>query len=317
MYKRQGDINTAIRAAIGGEEAGSVFQPNSDRFFPIVVRLAPEFRQNVEAINGLTIGVQDSATEKVTQIPLREVATVRLESGPLFIYREGQERYLPIKFSVRNRDLGGAISEAQRRIAEEIKLPPGYRIEWHGEFGHLQDAVKRLLVIVPITILLISLLLYLQFSSVADTLLSLTAIPMAAIGGVFALFVTGTPFSVSAAIGFVALFGISIMESIILLTYFNQLIDEGYERGAALVEACLVRLRPRLMTCLAAAVGLLPAAFSTEIGAQVQRPLALVIVGGMLFAPVLVLVVFPVLVGMFSRRGRQRAGSAAAPQPAE
>ncbi|TDM76540.1 hypothetical protein CEE96_11950, partial [Lactobacillus crispatus] len=134
-----------------------------------------------------------------------------------------------IKFSVRNRDLGGAISEAQRRIAEEIKLPPGYRIEWHGEFGHLQDAVKRLLVIVPITILLISLLLFLQFSSVADALLSLTAIPMAAIGGVFALFVTGTPFSVSAAIGFVALFGISIMESIILLTYFNQLIDEGYE----------------------------------------------------------------------------------------
>jgi cobalt-zinc-cadmium resistance protein CzcA len=312
-----GDINTAIRAAIGGEEAGNVYEPNSDRFFPIVVRLAPEFRQDIGAINNLTIGVQDSETSKVTQIPLKEVATVKLESGPLFIYREGQQRYLPIKFSVRGRDLGGAIHEVQRRIAEEVKLPAGYRIEWHGEFGHLQDAIKRLMVIVPITILLMSLLLYVQFASVVDTLLSLTAIPMAAIGGVFALLVTGTPFSVSAAVGFVALFGISIMESIILLSYFNELIEEGWERRSALVEACLVRLRPRMMTCLGAAVGLLPAAFSTAIGAQVQRPLALVVVGGMLFAPVLVLVVFPVLVDLFSRRTRQQVVSAAAPRMAE
>ncbi len=312
-----GDINTAIRAAIGGEEAGNVYEPDSDRFFPIIVRLAPEFRQNIEAINNLTIGVQDSETNKVTQVPLKEVASVKLQSGPLFIYRDGQQRYLPIKFSVRGRDLGGAIYEAQRRIAEEVKLPAGYRIEWHGEFGHLQDAVKRLMVIVPITILLMTLLLYVQFSSVVDTLLSLTAIPMAVIGGIFALFFTGTPFSVSAAIGFVALFGISIMESIILLTYFNQLIDEGRERRDALVEACLVRLRPRLMTCLAAAVGLLPAAFSTAIGAQVQRPLALVVVGGMLFAPVLVLVVFPVLVDLFSRRTRPEMSAETAPQAAE
>ncbi|MEW6450679.1 MAG: CusA/CzcA family heavy metal efflux RND transporter [Pseudomonadota bacterium] len=311
-----GDLNTAIRAAVGGEEAGNVYEPNSDRFFPIVVRLAPEFRQNIEAINNLTIGVKDSETSKVIQIPLKEVATVKLESGPLFIYREGQQRYLPIKFSVRGRDLGGAIYEAQRRIAEEVQLPPGYRIEWHGEFGHLQDAVKRLMVIVPITILLMTLLLYVQFSCVVDTLLSLTAIPMAAIGGIFALLVTGTPFSVSAAVGFVALFGISIMESIILLTYFNQLAEEGRERRAALVEACLVRLRPRLMTCLAAAVGLLPAAFSTAIGAQVQRPLALVVVGGMLFAPVLVLVVFPVLVDLFSRRARPQTSTETAPQAA-
>jgi len=311
-----GDINTAIRAAVGGEEAGNVYEPDSDRFFPIIVRLAPEFRQDIEAINNLTIGVQDPATGSVTQIPLKEVANVKLQSGPLFIYRDGQQRYLPIKFSVRGRDLGGAIYEAQRRIAEEVKLSPGYRIEWHGEFGHLQDAVKRLMVIVPITILLMTLLLYVQFSSVVDTLLSLTAIPMAVIGGIFALWLTGTPFSVSAAVGFVALFGISIMESIILLTYFNQLIDEGQERRAALVEACLVRLRPRLMTCLAAAVGLLPAAFSTAIGAQVQRPLALVVVGGMLFAPVLVLVVFPVLVDLFSRRGRPQARAEPASQAA-
>lgn len=312
-----GDINTAIRAAIGGEEAGNVYEPDSDRFFPIIVRLAPEFRQNIEAINDLTIGVQDSETNKVTQVPLKEVASVKLQSGPLFIYRDGQQRYVPIKFSVRGRDLGGAIYEAQRRIAEEVTLPNGYRMEWHGEFGHLQDAVKRLMVIVPMTILLMTLLLYVQFSSVTDTLLSLTAIPMAVIGGIFALLFTGTPFSVSAAIGFVALFGISIMESIILLTSFNQFIDEGRERRAALVEACLIRLRPRLMTCLAAAVGLLPAAFSTAIGAQVQRPLALVVVGGMLLAPVLVLVVFPVLVDLFSRRTRSETSTAMAPQAAE
>jgi heavy metal efflux system protein len=297
-----GDINAAIQTAIGGQAAGDLYEDGSDRHFPIIVRLAPKYRQNIEAINDLTIGVQNPTTNTITQIPLKEVAKVALVSGASFIYREQQQRYIPIKFSVRGRDLGSAVLEAQRRIAEQVKLPPGYRLEWVGEFGNLQDAITRLRVIVPVTILLIGILLYVNFSSFTDTMLGLSVIPMALIGGIFALLLTNTPFSVSAAIGFIALFGISVMEGIILLSYYNQLMGSGQERAAAIVQACQIRFRPVMMTCIAACVGLLPAALSTAIGAQVQRPLALVVVGGILLAPLLILVVFPVLIQLLSRR---------------
>lgn len=312
-----GDINSAVQTAIGGQAAGDAYEEGSDRHFPIVVRLAQPYRQSIEAINRLTIGSQNSTTNTVTQIPLKEVAKVSLVSGASFIYREQQQRYLPIKFSVRGRDLGGAVLEAQRKIAEEVKLPPGYRLEWVGEFGNLQDAITRLKIIVPITILLISVLLYFNFSSFVDTLLGLSVIPMAMIGGIFALVLTGTAFSVSAAIGFIALFGISVMEGIILLSYYNQLIDTGKDRIAALSEACQTRFRPVMMTCNAACVGLLPAAFSTAIGSQVQRPLALVVVGGILLAPSLVLLALPVLIGLFSRRDRQATDPGTVLEPAE
>ena len=312
-----GDINSAVQTAIGGQAAGDDYEESSDRHFPIVVRLAQPYRQSIEAIDRLTIGSQNSTTNTVTQIPLKEVAKVGLVSGASFIYREQQQRYLPIKFSVRGRDLGGAVLDAQREIADEVKLPPGYRLEWVGEFGNLQDAIKRLKVIVPVTILLISVLLYFNFSSLADTLLGLTVIPMAMVGGIFALVLTGTSFSVSAAIGFIALFGISVMEGIILLSYYNQLLETGKERFSALLEACQKRFRPVMMTCNAACVGLLPAAFSTAIGSQVQRPLALVVVGGILLAPALVLLVLPVLIGLFSRREQHTATPNAVPEPAE
>ncbi|RTL72335.1 MAG: efflux RND transporter permease subunit [Hyphomicrobiales bacterium] len=306
-----GDINAAIQTAIGGQAAGDVYEEGSDRHFPIMVRLAAEFRNDVETIRALVIAVPNSATNTTAQIPLGEVAKVELVSGASFIYREQQERYLPIKFSVRGRDLGSTILDAQQRVAEEVQLPAGYRLEWVGEFGNLQDAIKRLQVIVPMTILLIALLLYVNFSSVIDTLLGIAVIPMAMIGGVFALYLTGTPFSVSAAIGFIALFGIAVMEGIILLSYYNQLIDEGRPRKAAIMMACVTRFRPVMMTCCAACVGLLPAAFSTAIGAQVQRPLALVVVGGILLAPILVLVVMPVLIDLFSRRKQDQSGAPA------
>jgi hypothetical protein len=171
-------------------------------------------------------------------VPLSEVARVELVSGASFIYREQQERYIPIKFSVRGRDLGGAVLEAQQRVAAEVLLPPGDRLEWVGEFGNLQDAIKRLTVIVPVTILLIGVLLYIDFASWIDTLLGIAVIPMAMVGGIFALYATETPFSVSAAIGFIALFGIAVMEGIILLSYYNQLIDASTERAAAILRAC-------------------------------------------------------------------------------
>jgi cobalt-zinc-cadmium resistance protein CzcA len=309
-----GDVNAVVQAAIGGQAAGDLYEDGSDRHFPMVVRLAPRYRESLDAIANIMVAVPGGAG--VTQMPLSELATIKLVSGASFIYREQSQRYIPIKFGVRGRDLGGTVAEAQRVVAQRVELPPGYRLEWVGEFGNLQDAIERLKIVVPIGIGLIVCLLYLNFSSLIDTALVATVIPMAVIGGIFALVATGTEFSVSAAIGFVALFGIAVMEGIILLSYYNQLIEAGAEKAAALVEACHKRLRPVQMTCIAACVGLLPAAVSTGIGAQVQRPLALVVVGGILLAPVLILIVLPVLIDRFSRRHLGRRANPVV-QPAE
>ena len=298
-----GDINTTIRTAIGGDSAGDLYEPGSDRHFPIIVRLAPEYRRSAEAIQNLRIGAQ--GPNGITQVPLSEVASINLVSGAAYIYREQQERYLPIKFSVRERDLGSAIQEAQQKIEEQVQLPPGSRIEWVGEFGNLQDAIKRLSIVVPISLTLIAVLIWFNFGSVVDTVLTMTVIPMAVFGGVLGLLISGIPFSVSAAIGFIALFGISVMDGIIILSQYNALIDEGMERGAAILRTGELQLRPVLMTCVVAGVGLLPAALSTGIGSQVQKPLAVVVVAGMMLAPVVILVTLPALISMFSRRTRR------------
>ena len=298
-----GEINATVQAAIGGQAAGDVYENGSDRHFPMVVRLAPRYRENLEAISRIPIGVQGA--NGVTQVPLTEVATVQLVSGAYYIYREQQQRYVPVKFSVRGRDLGGAVLEAQKRVAENVKIPSGYRVEWVGEFSNLKNALQRLALAVPIAIALIGLLLYMSFGSLRDTLLAGSAIPMALVGGIFGLWLADMSFSISAAIGFVALFGIAAMNGIMVLSCYNRLIDAGREREAALSETCAVQMRPVLMTCAAACVGLLPAAFSTAIGSQVQRPLAIVVVGGTLLAPCLFLTVLPAAIGMFSRRTLQ------------
>jgi len=298
-----GDINATIKVAVGGDSAGDLYEPGSDRHFPIIVRLAPEYRKSAEAIHNLRIGVTGQGGA-ITQIPLSEVASINLISGAAYIYREGQERYLPIKFSVRNRDLGSAIQEAQDKVAEQVQLPPGSRVEWVGEFGNLQDAIKRLSIVVPISLALIGVLLFFNFGSMVDTLLAMSVIPMAIFGGVLGLLITGTPFSVSAAIGFIALFGIAVMDGIIILSQYNQLIDEGYERMRAVIRTGELQLRPVLMTCVVAGVGLLPAALSEGIGSQVQKPLAVVVVTGMMLAPIVILVTLPVLISVFSRRAR-------------
>ncbi|SJZ93433.1 cobalt-zinc-cadmium resistance protein CzcA [Enhydrobacter aerosaccus] len=295
-----GDINATVQAAIGGQAAGDLYENGSDRHFPMVVRLAPRYRENLEAIKRIPIGVQ--GPNGVTQVPLSEVATVQLVSGAFYIYREQQERYIPVKFSVRGRDLGSAVLEAQQRVAEKVKLPGGYHLEWVGEFGNLKNALNRLAIAVPIAISLILLLLYVSFGSVRDMLLAGSAIPLALTGGLLSLFLFGMPFSISAAIGFVALFGIAAMNGIMVLSCYNRLIDSGLEPNNALRQTCEQQMRPVLMTCVAACVGLLPAAFSTAIGSQVQRPLAVVIVGGTLLAPCLFLTVLPAAIGLFSRR---------------
>jgi cobalt-zinc-cadmium resistance protein CzcA len=300
-----GDINATIRAAIGGESAGDLYEPGSDRHFPIVVRLAPEYRKSAESIRNLRIAAQ--GPNGITQIPLSEVATIKLVSGAAYIYREQQERYLPIKFSVRERDLGSTIREAQEKVAAEVKLPPGTHLEWVGEFSNLQDAIKRLSIVVPISLALIAILLWFNFGSMIDTVLAMSVIPMAVLGGVLGLLFSGVPFSVSAAIGFIALFGIAVMDGIIMLSQYNQLIDEGMDRVKAVIRTGELQMRPVLMTCAVAGIGLLPAALSTGIGSQVQKPLALVVVSGMALAPVVILVTLPVLILLFSRRGREKA----------
>jgi cobalt-zinc-cadmium resistance protein CzcA len=212
-------------AAIGGQAAGNLYEDGSDRNFPMVIRLAPEYRSNLEAIRRIPIGVPSPSGSGIVPIALSDVADVKLVSGPAFIYRENQHRYIPIKFSVRGRDLGSTVSEAQARIAEKVKLPGGYRIDWAGEFNDLQEALARLEIVVPVSLALIALLLFLNFGSMVDTLLAASVMPMAVVGGVLALWFTGTPFSVSAAIGFIGLFGISVMEGIIVISYFNYLVE--------------------------------------------------------------------------------------------
>jgi cobalt-zinc-cadmium resistance protein CzcA len=297
-----GDINATLQAAIGGQAAGDLYEDGSDRHFPMIVRLAQEYRGDPEAIRRIPIGVPDPSGTGTVQIPLGDVASVQLISGPSFIYREHQERYVPIKFSVRGRDLGSAVLEAQSKVAREVPIPGGYSLEWVGEFGNLQDALHRLALAVPASIALICVLLFINFGSLLDVLLAASVIPMALIGGVFALSLTGTPFSVSAAIGFVALFGIAAMDGIIVLSYYNLHIEAGMDRVSAILHTCKVQMRPVMMTCVVACVGLVPAAVSRGIGSQVQRPLALVVVGGMLLTPILVLLVLPLLILLLSRR---------------
>jgi cobalt-zinc-cadmium resistance protein CzcA len=297
-----GDVNAVVQAAIGGQAAGDVYEYGSDRHFPMMVRMAPAYRAGLEDIRRITIGTPAPNGTGALQIPLADVASVKLVSGPSFIYREQQERYVPIKFSVRGRDLGSAVLEGEAKIAREVALPGGYRLEWVGEFGNLQEALQRLEVVVPLSLVLICVLLFINFGSLADVLLAASVIPMALIGGIFALALTGTPFSVSAAIGFVALFGIATMDGIIVLSYYNLHLEHGMDRVSAMLHTCRVQMRPVMMTCVVACVGLVPAAVSTGIGSQVQKPLARVVVGGMLLTPVLVLLVLPVLILLISRR---------------
>ena len=296
-----GDVNAVVQTAIGGQSAGDLYEGSSDRHFPMMVRLAAPFRQNLDSIRHIPIAAPAAAGGSVIQVPLQDVADVRLGVGAAFIYREQQQRYVPIKFSVRGRDLGSAVLEAQHAVDSSVLLPGGYRLEWVGEFGNLQEAIARLSVAVPLSLALIVLLLYLNFGSLRDALLAASVIPMALLGGVLALWVSGTAFSVSSAIGFVALFGIAAMDGILILSYYHLSLESGSDRATAMLLTCRTQLRPVMMTCIVACVGLIPAAFSTGIGSQVQRPLALGVVGGMLLAPVLILLVLPVLILKFSR----------------
>jgi cobalt-zinc-cadmium resistance protein CzcA len=302
-----GDVNTVIQAAMGGANATTVLE--GDREFSLAVRFAPEYRDSIDKIRNIKVGYTTSAGT-TAYIPLSELATITLDNGAAWIYHETMERYIPVKFSVRGRDLGGTVAEAQARIAKNVTLPSGYRIIWAGEFEDLQLAKERLEIIVPISLLLILGLLYCLFNSVMECFLTLSGIPFAIAGGVLALYVSGLNFSISAAIGFVSLFGVSVMNGILLITYYKQSRLRGGTPGEAMFRAASTRMRPLLMTSLSACIGLFPAAISTGIGSQVQRPLATVIVGGMLLGPILLLLVVPALQMIFLRKEHERPNTA-------
>jgi cobalt-zinc-cadmium resistance protein CzcA len=309
-----GDVNSVIQAAVGGSIATTVLE--ADRQFGVAVRLDPKFRESVDAVRELKIAYATPSGVNA-YIPLSEVATISLDTGASFIYRERSQRYIPIKFSVRGRDLGGTVAEAQQRVNDAVQLPPGYRLIWSGEFDNLQDAKARLMIVVPITLLLVFVLLYALFNTLRDSLIALLGIPFAAGGGVIALYLSGLEFSVSAAIGFISLLGVAVMDGILNITYFRELRASGVTVADAVRQASEQRMRPMLMTALSAGVGLFPAALSHDIGSQVQRPLATVVVGGMFIGPLLLLAVAPALRKLaFAREetGRTSAAPQAAPQ---
>jgi cobalt-zinc-cadmium resistance protein CzcA len=302
-----GDVNTVVQAAIGGTTATTVLE--GDRSFALAVRLDPKYRSSIDAIRGIKVGYQTPAGTNA-YVPLSELADISLDTGASFIYRERSQRYIPIKFSVRGRDLGSTVAEAQERVARVIKLPNGYQILWAGEFDDLQNAKQRLIIVVPITLLLILVLLYGLFNSLRDSLLAVAGIPFAIGGGLIALYLADLDFSVSAAIGFISLFGVAVMDGILNITYFRELRIQGMDVAEAVFRGAEQRMRPMLMTALSAGVGLFPAAISHGIGSQVQRPLATVVVGGMFIGPLLLLIVAPALRRIFLARDHVSAPAA-------
>ena len=283
------DVNRTVQAAFAGQVAGQVFE--KERRFDLVVRLKQDYRQDIGNLRQLFIAAPDGR-----QIPLEQVAKVSLISGPSQIQRDDAKRRIIVGFNVRGRDVESLVKEVQQRIEQRLKFAPGYYVTYGGQFENLQSARDRLLIAVPVALLLIFLLLFATFNSLSQTVMIFTAIPLSAIGGVLALWLRGMPFSISAGVGFIALFGVAVLNGIVLIGYFNQLKEEGItDLRARILEGTHIRLRPVLMTATVASLGFLPMALSGSAGGEVQKPLATVVIGGLVTATLLTLLVLPVL----------------------
>ncbi len=291
-----GDVLDFVEA-LGGKEAGAIHE--GQRVFPLVVRLPDAYRESVETLASARVAVADGP-----QLELRQLADIRLTDSPATINREWSRRLIRVQANVRDRDVASFVAEARRRIAQDVSLPEGYVIDWGGQFEHLERAQMRLAVIVPLTMLLVFLMLYLSVGSIRDVLIIYTGVPFAAIGGIFALHLRGIPFSVSAAVGFIALCGIAVLNGQVLLAAIRAFRDEGCDLRDAVVQAARQRLRPVLATAITDAAGFIPMALSTGIGAEVQRPLATVVVGGVVTDTVLTLFVLPILYLIVNRKRR-------------
>ncbi|MFN0189233.1 MAG: efflux RND transporter permease subunit [Bacteroidia bacterium] len=288
------DINRVLRTAFAGEVAGVVFE--GEKRFDMVVRLEEELRTNITDIRNLSIPLKNGA-----QIPLSQLAEINFNAAPMQISRDDGKRRITLGLNVRNRDVQSVVEEIQKKIDAELKLPAGYYLTYGGQFENLIEANKRLAIAVPAALFLILILLYFTFSSMRQTLLIFTAVPLSAIGGVVALWLRDMPFSISAGVGFIALFGVAVLNGIVLIGYFNQLKNEGMNNiEERVLTGTRVRLRPVLMTAAVASLGFLPMALSSSAGAEVQRPLATVVIGGLISATLLTLMILPVLYILFS-----------------
>ena len=287
------DVQEAIETAIGGEQAGQVFE--GVRRFDINVRLLEPFRESIDAIGGLLVPTPSGRA----RVPLSQLASVSVVSGPKQISHDNGQRRIVIQLNVRGRDMGGFVSDAQGQLAEKVKLPTGYFVTWGGQFENQQRAMRRLMIIVPITIGLIYLLLFSSFNSLKQAGLIILNVPFALIGGILGLFVSRQYLSVPASVGFIALFGVAVLNGVVLVSYINALRAEGKSVRDVVYEGTVLRLRPVLMTATVAILGLLPLLFSTGAGSEVQRPLAAVVVGGLLTSTALTLLLLPTLYGWF------------------
>lgn len=292
---QKADAQSIIEMAVGGKTATQKFE--GDRKFDIRVRYSKEYRKDEEDIMNLMV-----PTVRGTKIPLKEIASLKKVTGPAFIYRDNTKRFIGVKFSIRERDLGSTIAEAQHNIENNIHLPNGYKIGWTGEFENQVRATTRLGQVVPVSLILIFVLLFIMFGNFRDALLVLVNVPFAIIGGIVALHLTGMNFGISGGVGFIALFGICIQNGVILISEFQNNLKKQMNLTNSISEAVKTRTRPVIMTALMAAIGLMPAALSTGIGSESQKPLAIVIIGGLVTATVFTLLVFPVFYYWISRR---------------
>jgi heavy metal efflux system protein len=282
------DANAVIEMAIGGKAATQLYE--GERKFDIRIRYQRDYRETTEEIENLMVPTNDGS-----KVPLKEIAQLKTLTGPAFIYRDNNTRYITIKFSVRGRDLGSTIAEAQEKVNAAIQLPEDYKITWNGEFENQQRATKTLSQVVPICLLIIFLILFITFGNAKDAFLTIMNVPFALIGGILALHITGINFSISAGIGFIALFGVCIQNGVILISVFRKNLDEGMHLDEAIKEGVLSRVRPVVMTALMAMIGLMPAAVSTGIGSETQKPLAIVVIGGLVTATILTLLILPAI----------------------
>ena len=293
------DLQNMLSTAVGGGEVGLIY--DGDRRFDLVVRLPEEIRQDIPALSNLPVSLPNG-----DYVPLSEVATIELTQAPSQISRENAKRRVVVTSNVRGRDLGSFVEEAQQRIAEQVQLPPGYWIEYGGTYEQLQSASHRLSIVVPVTLFIILGLLITLFGSFRDAAIIFTGVPLALTGGVLALWLRDMPLSISAGVGFIALSGVAVLNGLVMLSFIRDYWHRHGDLHKAIVDGAMTRLRPVLMTALVASLGFVPMALNTGTGAEVQRPLATVVIGGIISSTLLTLVVLPALYRIVHGRGKSR-----------
>jgi cobalt-zinc-cadmium resistance protein CzcA len=290
-----GDILETIEVAIAGRDAGKVFE--NDRKYPIVIRLDDNLRSDIQALKDLPVGISSNSTT-----PLSSIADLKFKEMFAAIPRENAQRRAAVMINLRGRDTSSFVKEAQKVISQKLQIPLGYRVEWGGNFKNLEAAKNRLAILVPLALLLVLSMIYFAFRSVGETLLIFSCVPLSWVGGVFSLYLNRLPFSISAAVGFIALSGIAVLNGVVLVSFFNQLKSEGYSGYKLVSQGTMLRLRPVVMTALVAVFGFIPMMLSTGIGSEVQKPLASVVIGGVISSTLLTLFVLPLLFSVFEHK---------------